>query len=289
MTAQERTASAPEVQWRLVHGAWVRSLWFRPPGGDAPRVPAASPRGTVLIVPGLGLPRYTLPLAQVLAARGVATVVFDALAWRGRGRRVAPTIGGLGAACAHWLDAFESVHSSSGRAGEQARAAGTPDAGRVVIVGHSTGAQVALEAVLRRQGNNSGTGLALVMAGPTFAPAQRTLGGLVRPALTAYRKDTPKELVVLKDLLRVRTDVVRLVASALRHRPEERVGQLRVPLFLTAGEADSFAPQAWLRSLAAVRPARVTVLPGSHNNVFTARQEFASVVLEALAEAAGTG
>lgn len=44
----------------------------------------------------------------------------------------------------------------------------------------------------------------------------------------------------------------------------------RVPVTLTAGEADSFAPAAWLHELAEVAggPFRVEVLPGSHNNVF---------------------
>ena len=118
------------------------------------------------------------------------------------------------------------------------------------------------------------------MAGPTFVPQQRRLRRLVPAALTAYRKDTPKELVVLQNLVRVRSDVVRIVWSGPRHRPEERVRLLDVPLGLTAGEADSFAPEGWLRDLAAAAggPSGWQVLPGSHNNLFTHPTEVADVV-----------
>jgi pimeloyl-ACP methyl ester carboxylesterase len=203
-----------------------------------------------MIFPGLGLPRYTLPLAGALARTGVTCVVFDALAFRGRRDRVPPTVDGLAAAGADWLVRQELP-------------------GPVTLLGHSTGAQVALEVALATQ--DSRPALRLVMAGPTFTPAQRRWRRLVPAALTAYRKDTPKELVVVRNLVRVRTDVVRIVRSGLRHRPEERVPQLTVPLCLTAGESDSFAPEAWLRELArrAGGLSEVCVLGGSHNNVFT--------------------
>jgi pimeloyl-ACP methyl ester carboxylesterase len=73
---------------------------------------------------------------------------------------------------------------------------------------------------------------------------------------------------------------VRIVQSGQRDRPEERVRSLRVPLVLTAGEADSFAPREWMDELAAAAggPCRVAVLPGSHNNLFTHPEEFAAVV-----------
>jgi pimeloyl-ACP methyl ester carboxylesterase len=189
-------------------------------------------------------------------------LVLDALAWRGRGRRATPTVAGLAEATAAWLQRRE-VHP-------------------LVVVGHSTGSQVALEAVLRAQRTRGD--LALVMAGPTFQPDQRSLRGLVPTALTAYRKDTPRELVVLRDVARVRTDLVRIVQSARQHRVEDRVAGLQVPLTVTAGEADSFAPPSWLDLLArrAGAPSRAVVLPGSHNNLFTHPAEFGALVLEAL-------
>jgi surfactin synthase thioesterase subunit len=253
-------------QWHWLGESVVRCWWFSP---DPARVPV-EPGGTAVLVPGLALPRYTLPLAATLARRGIETVVLDALAWRARARRVEPTIAGLSEATAIWFERLEMANP-------------------VVVVGHSTGAQVALEAVLRIQ--HSRRDLGLVMAGPTFQPDQRGLGGLMPAALTAYRKDTPKELVVLKDVARVRTDLVRIVQSARRHHSEKRVGQLRVPLTVTAGEADSFAGPSWLGLLAARAGAqsRTVVLPGSHNNVFTHPDEFGSLVAEALGAAREAG
>jgi surfactin synthase thioesterase subunit len=268
-TDRPGSAVVDQVQWRWVRAGLVRELWFRP--GSRPRpddgkatasASSPEPRATVVVFPGLGLPRYLLPLARSLAGGGTACVVFDALAFRGRGRRVPPTIEGLAAAGAEWVRALDLP-------------------GPVVVLGHSTGAQVALEVVLALQGERPD--LRLVMAGPTFSPAQRVWRRLVPAALTAYRKDTPKELVVLQNLLRVRTDVARIVVSGLRHPPEERVRLLSVPLHLTAGEADSFAPRRWLQELAgrAGASAEIRVLPGSHNNVFTHVDELVDVVSSA--------
>ena len=236
----------------------MRHLWFR--AGQA------SPLGTVVVLPGLGLPRYTLPLARELAARGADAVVVDALAMRPRLRshRVSPTIEGVAGATAEWLLTADLRPS-------------------LLVLGHSTGAQVALEVVLSVQDALPRVGL--LMAGPTFTQAQRQLHRLIPAALAAYRKDTPKELVVVRDLDHVRTDVVRMVLSGLRHHPEERMPALRVPVTLTAGEADSFAAASWLEQLARLAggPSRVKVLPGSHNNVFPHAAQVADLVVSIMA------
>jgi pimeloyl-ACP methyl ester carboxylesterase len=274
------------VRWERVGGTWVRILRFAPGPVVSPAVnrgvspvvnPVVSPvavgtadlneHGVALIVPGLGLPRYLLPLARHLASRGLEALVLDALAWRGRGQRAMPTIAGLSEVAAAWLQRREE--------------------GPIVVVGHSTGSQVALEAVLRVQPTRQA--LALVMGGPTFHPDQRRLRGLVPAALTAYLKDPPRELVVLKDVARVRTDLIRIVQSGRRHPVEKRVPLLTVPVTLTAGAADSFAPAEWLDLLARLAGAssRAVVLPGSHNNPFTYPEEFGALVLEALDRARG--
>ncbi len=264
MTGDVARPVTTSTEWHRVDGCWLRVLRFQPgPTGAVPR------HGTALVFPGLALPRYVLPLARLQAARGIETLVFDPLAWRGRGQRTAPTVPALARLAARWM------------AARWMSAAGLH--GPVVVVGHSTGANVALEAVLAAQDSLSGLGL--VMAGPTFQPDQRPLRGLLPAALTAYSRDTPKELVVVRDVVKVRTDLVRIVQSARRHRVEERVGRLRVPLTVTAGEADSFASPAWLDELAARAGStgHAVVLPGSHNNLFTHREEFASVVAQAMA------
>jgi alpha-beta hydrolase superfamily lysophospholipase len=58
-----------------------------------------------------------------------------------------------------------------------------------------------------------------------------------------------------------------------------------VPLILTAGEADTYAPREWLDRLALAAGSTnvgVRLLPGSHNNPYTHPEELAEVVLEAV-------
>lgn len=69
----------------------------------------------------------------------------------------APDVTAMGRAAAMWISRL-------------------PGTTRVVVMGHSTGSQAALIAALEVQ--RSRPGAALVMAGPTFQPAQRRLAGL---------------------------------------------------------------------------------------------------------------
>jgi pimeloyl-ACP methyl ester carboxylesterase len=241
-----------------VSQGWLRILHFGPEGALV----------TVVLHPGLCLPRYTVPTARRLAQLGMRCLVVDALAWRARGPRIEPTVPALAAAGAVWLLRIAP-------------------AGPVVLVGHSTGAQVALEAALLLQDGRED--ISLVMAGPTFRPEHRKVPGLARAALTAYRRDSPRELTVVRDLAKVRLDVASIVQSAQRHVPDERVAGLRVPLTVTAGVADTFAPASWLSCLAEASgsPSAVRVLPGSHNNLFTHPHEFAAVVTGSLPESTG--
>lgn len=239
--------------------AWVKAIEVAPTG--PPQV------GTVVVLPGLGLPRYTRGLVESLADMGMRGVVLDLLAWRRPRLRVPPRIGPMGEAAAQWVR-------------------GADIEGPLVLLGHSTGAQAALGTALRLQHDRSD--LSLVLAGLTFQPEHRSWPGLLRGAATAYRKDTPAELVVAKNIARVRTDLLSIIESGRRDRPEERVRGLRVPLVLTAGEADSFAPQGWLKQVAAASggPAQVRVLPGSHNNLFTHPDHVAEVVRAAVSSSA---
>ena len=240
----------------------LRGNGGRPSGASVPR----TARGTVLLMPGLGLPRYTRPTAEALAAHGLRCVVLDVLASRRDRPRVPPDIESLGHAAARWV---------------QASTVDCP----LVLFGHSTGAQAALAAALELQ--PTVPSLRVVLAGPTFQPEHRTVAGLARAGATAFRRDSPRELVVLRNLARVRTDVVRIIRSGQRDRPEERIAGLRAPLLLTAGECDTFASLEWMQRLAAASGStlsgagspRVVQLPGSHNNLFTHPLEIAAEVV----------
>ena len=67
--------------------------------------------------------------------------------------------------------------------------------------------------------------------------------------------------------------------------PDRRLARLRLPLTLTAGVDDSFAPLWWLETLAnsavCAPRTRVVVTGGSHNNPDTHPDELADVILTA--------
>ena len=255
--------AAADVSERLTHvaGRVVRSLRV-----GAPRETTAGP--LVVILPGLGLPFYTLPTARALSARGLDCEVLDLPGFgSARPRPTRPNVHAIGLAAAGWVRA---------RAADRA----------VVVVGHSTGAQAALTAALalaveRRE-------LSLVMAGPTFAPPQRRLVPLAAAVPFAYRDDGPRELDA-GEVGRGRMGIVEMLHSGMRDTPERRIRALSAPLTVTSGVHDAFAPASWTDALAraAVSAAatRTSLLGGSHNNLFTHPDELADLVCLAAADA----
>lgn len=215
----------------------------------------------VVLVPGLGLLKYALPTAHALARRGLSTRLLDlpgfGLATPNSTR---PNIHAIGLMAAAWV---------------RQQAASRP----VVLIGHSTGSQAALTGALAAQEFHDD--LALVMAGPTFVPAQRRIPRLLLAALTAYRDDTPRQLRA-SEIARGWHGVPEILLSGLDDAVDERLPRLRVPLHLTSGEHDSFAPADWLARLADVASGspwvRTTTLPGSHNNLYTHPDAVADVI-----------
>lgn len=222
------------------------------------RVAEAGPRlssahTVVVLVPGLGAPAYVLPTVRALAESGARTQLLDVPGFGAPGPLAcAPTVAGLAAAVAGHLRRLEPGD-------------------RVVLLGHSTAAIVALRAAIAVQDD---VPLAeLVLAGPVFAPTQRSLKSLALAAASAGLREPPRELRVLHDHWRGRRHLPSLVLSGLAEAPERLIGSLTAPVTLTAGVDDAFAPGWWLAQLAkaASRAAEVQVvqLAGAHNNPFT--------------------
>lgn len=251
-----------DVHERLtaVNGRYVRSLVV----GDG----ASGTRPLVVVLPGLGLPFYTLRTARALVARGLDCTVLDLPGFGSdRPRSTRPNIHAIGLTAARWL---------------ACEAADRP----VVVLGHSTGAQAALTTALalgerRRR-------LSLVMAGPTFTPRQRRLPGLALATPLAYRNDAPHELDPA-EIYRGRTGIIAILRGSLRDAPEERITQLPAPVTVTAGVHDAYAPAEWLDRLAtsagSAASVRTSLLGGSHNNLFTHPDEVADLVVLAAHDA----
>jgi pimeloyl-ACP methyl ester carboxylesterase len=218
-----------------------------------------------VLVPGLGALGYLLPTMRALAARGVRCTLLDLPGFgTSRARPGAPTVGSVGEWAAAWI-----------------RTVAPP--GRLVLAGHSTGGQGALLAALRVQRERPLA--AVVLAGPTVAPSQRSLARLVAAGPAAYRRDSVRELVVAPDLLRANRQLVTMLRSATADRPEASIASIRGPVVVTAGRRDAFAPASWLATLAgsAASAERVHAvqLPGSHNNPYTHPDALASLVVAA--------
>jgi pimeloyl-ACP methyl ester carboxylesterase len=250
-----------------------RSTWT-PVGSGAVHAYLSRPRGAldtapfVVLVPGLGLPQYLRPTVDRLVDGGLSCAVLDVPGFRSpAGLSCRPDIESVGQVVAQWV-------AAQGRSGP------------CLLFGHSTGAQSALVAALELQ--DTVPGLGLVMAGPTFMPAQRRLVSLAAATMTAYRQDSPAQVFLTPTLLGNAGAVWSLARSGMREVTERRIRDLRVPLALTAGEADSLASEAWLLRLAdcagSTEVPTVRVLPGSHNNPYSKPEALAALVTEMAAQ-----
>jgi pimeloyl-ACP methyl ester carboxylesterase len=260
-----RGQSGRDVSERLTPagGRAVRSLRVTaPPALGGPADPL------VVILPGLGLPFYTLPTARSIVQRGLDCEVLDLPGFGStRPRATRPNIHAIGLSAAGWI---------------RERDADRP----VVVLGHSTGSQAALTAALALAAER--TSIALVMAGPTFTPTQRRLVRLAAVTPFAYGDDRPGE-VDPAEIRHGRMGIVQVLHSGMRDAPERRIAVLPAPLTITSGVHDAYAPTAWLDTLATCAVAaactRTSRLGGSHNNLFTHPDELADLLVLAAADA----
>lgn len=248
------------IQFTNLRGRVVRSLSL---GGDAPR---STP--LVVVLPGLGLPFYTIPTARALVARGLACTVLDLPGFGSSlPRPTSPSIHAAGLTAARWIES---------------QAVGHP----LVVLGHSTGGQAALTAALALSARRRD--FSLVLAGTTFAPEQRRLHRLAGATPFAYRDDRLDQIDPM-EVYRGRTGIAAMLWSGLRDAPEERITHLPVPLTVTAGVHDAFVPFSWLdrlaRSARSAPAVRTSLLGGSHNNLFTHPDAVADLVVLAAADA----
>ncbi|MEX2504378.1 MAG: alpha/beta hydrolase [Egicoccus sp.] len=136
------------------------------------------------------------------------------------------------------------------------------------LVGNSMGAQVVIDAAIRHPDLVE----QIVLVGPTVDRHRR---GLFRQAgrllLDATRERPSLVLTTLTDsLLTTRRATFRYIRAALRHRPEDRLPLVRVPVTIVRGARDPMVGQAWVEELRdATRDARLVVLPdaahGTHH------------------------
>jgi pimeloyl-ACP methyl ester carboxylesterase len=197
----------------------------------------------VVLLPGMGAPGYLAPLTREISAWTQATVL-DLPGWRaGRARACPSTLTGVAVATARWLE--------------------TTDREKVILFGHSTGAQSVLATALLVPDRVAG----VVIAGPTFDPAARTFRALLRRVPAALRREPFGEIGVVAPsyLASGGVDFVRFLRTALDDQPEDTITKLATPILVLTGEHDRLAPPSWAQHLSDLASAPCRVLPGSHN------------------------
>ena len=131
-----------------------------------------------------------------------------------------------------------------------------------VVVGHSTGSQLAMHAALAAPGRVG----ALVLVGPTFEPAVRRTPVLLARHVRTSAFEPPGQLrYTLPDYLRGGRRFREYVRSALDDRPEDHIRRIDVPVLVARGRHDHFASRRWVEELADAAPrGRARTLPGAH-------------------------
>lgn len=212
-------------------------------------------RPELALVPGLGSRGYLRPLAREVATWTRATILDLPGWWRGRARNCRPTTDGIADAVRRW---------AAERPGR-----------RMVLVGHSTGAQ----AVARAAADLPPSVAGVVLAGPVFAPTIRTWPALLRAAAATVPAETPGELAaVLPSYLHSGlVPLVRLLADGLREGAGA-YASVAGPVTVITGRRDELAPPWWASELAVRLGGPMQLVPGGHNCVYRHPQAVSAVL-----------
>lgn len=159
-----------------------------------------------------------------------------------------------------------------------------PGRGRLVVLGHSLGAEVAVEVARRRPDLLRG----LVLVGPVVDPAAGSVVGQGRRLARDMVGERPLTgAMVARDYARGgAVSFAAGVRSMLRYDVVAGLGAVTAPLLVLRGEHDPVAPDGWVRRLAAVTGTGSTgVVAGAMHNAVHSHAD--AVVDHVLAFTAG--
>lgn len=214
----------------------------------------------IVLVHGIGVAsRYYAPLARVLA-RSAGVHVLELPGFGGAPKPESPL----------------SVEELAAVVNAYVRAAGLD---QPVLVGHSMGAQVVVDAVLQ----DPGLVPFVVVMGCVVDPRGRTVLQQVLRLLQDCLRETPSaNWTVLREYARTGPRwYLEMVPSMLGYRTEEAVAQLPVPLLIVRGARDPIAGHDWAEQLQRLAPdARLVEVPrAAHVVMYTHPEKVAAHIL----------
>ncbi|MBT2485949.1 MULTISPECIES: alpha/beta fold hydrolase [unclassified Microbacterium] len=229
MASQQRRVDVADLAFRVIDSA-------RPPRSVGP---------TVVLVHGIGMShRYLSRLRDVLAA-STRVISIDLPGFAGLPKPQSDVdVPRMGRALA---DVIATL-------GED----------RIVLVGHSMGAQWVVEAAAHRPELVA----AVVAIGPVVDERHRTVWAQARALAVDTLGETPQiNLIVFTDYLRCGIPwYLRQVRHMIAYPTEHRVRELTMPLLVMRGEDDPVAGRAWCRRLRDAAPvSRLVEIPGQHH------------------------
>ncbi|MFB7892716.1 alpha/beta fold hydrolase [Microbacterium sp. NPDC056044] len=120
-----------------------------------------------------------------------------------------------------------------------------------VVIGHSMGAQVALEVAVRHPAVVD----RIVLIGPTVDPSARTAPRQLWRLLRDIAVESPKVIALgAREYVRAGPRLRAKFRAMLRHRPEDVLPVVHAPALVVRGEDDLVAPHAWCRDVADALP-----------------------------------
>lgn len=120
-----------------------------------------------------------------------------------------------------------------------------------VVVGHSMGAQVALEMAVRHPDVVE----RIVLIGPTVEPSARSAPQQLWRLLRDIAVESPRVIARgAREYVRAGPRLRAKFRAMLVHRPEAVLGKAQVPALVLRGEDDLVAPQNWCRRVADTLP-----------------------------------
>lgn len=230
------------------------------PEAPAPGEAPAHPPHTFVLVHGLGVSSYYFePLAARLARTGVVYLLdlpgFDGVPHAGQPLG----IGGFADVVAAWIEQE-----------------GLTDP---VLVGHSMGAQVVVEALVR---NPEMSSRAVIIGPPVNASERSPWRQVIRLAQSSVHESFGTRRAALAGYLRCGPHwLLRVLPELLEYKIEERITQVRARTLVLRGTYDGVAPEAWTHELAQACPdgSHAEIEGASHAVVYEHFAETAALVL----------